>query len=68
MLFSQFTSMYDRYETGSETDDFLLNALKLKNSISNFFFQNILSVALHHRMSLASSVSISEVSHDNLAH
>lgn len=34
MISNQFTSMRNRYETSSETDDFLLCALQLKNPVS----------------------------------
>jgi len=38
MIFNQFTTMHDRYETDSDTEDFLLNALKLKNLDSKYLF------------------------------
>jgi len=38
MIFNQFTAMHDRYETDSDTEDFLLNALKFKNPVSKYLF------------------------------
>lgn len=37
MICNQVTSMHDWYETGNDTDNFLQNALKIKNPVSKYF-------------------------------